>query len=231
MNKISFRNGHELMIVSSHGNNNAGRGFLQNEINSSGRAMFTGIQSPLSKLSLSQQLKSTDEFGQYPLQSHGRFREDLDQIDGEVVLDRTVSEEDTGEPPKPQKSIDSDNFPFVQINAFIWFCTSSVQDEADASYILLSEFMQIGMSFLKVISSEFNEKSASRQVSTLFKKYIPSFLSVSPKIGFDGFNLAMIDFATKALPDATTQARVLWLGKVHRTFQWFQITADDFFHQ
>jgi hypothetical protein len=161
--------------------------------------------------------KSIDEFGQYPLHSHGKFG-DLDNENEDSALCPPV-------PPQqiiPRNAVqvvtksvpESDNFPFVQINAYIWFCTASVQDEADASYILLSEFMQIGLSCLKATSTEFNEKSASKKISILFKKYLPTFLTVSQKIGFEGFNLAMIDLASEALPDQGVKERVLWLGKV-----------------
>ncbi len=74
--------------------------------------------------------------------------------------------------------------------------------------------MQIGLSCLKVTSTEFNEKTASKKISILFKKYLPTFLTVSPKIGFEGFNLAMIDLVSEVLPHQGVKERVLWLGKV-----------------
>jgi hypothetical protein len=188
----------------------SGRGFVSSPLDTSDQTVFQDAQSS------SGRAKSIDEFGQYPLHSHGKFGED-DLDEGSALCPpASVQQFSQGNTVRPaSKSVpESDNFPFVQINAYIWFCTASVQDEADASYILLSEFMQIGLSCLKVTSTEFNEKTASKKISILFKKYLPTFLTVSPKIGFEGFNLAMIDLVSEILPHQGVKERVLWLGKV-----------------
>ena len=188
----------------------SGRGVVSSPMGSSDHLYLQSAHSS------SGRANSIDEFGQYPLHSHGKFGEDdLDEgsTSGLPASLQQISQNNAIQPvSKPIPG--SDNFPFVQINAYIWFCTASVQDEADASYILLSEFMQIGLSCLKVTSTDFNEKTASKKISILFKKYLPTFLTVSPKIGFEGFNLAMIDLVSELLPHQCVKERVLWLGKV-----------------
>ena len=210
---MSSLSSNSARMLASIPKNVSGKGYLQSPNSLSSRTLPPVFQhSPSTKIQYQiPQTKSRDEFGQYPLHSH--VEDDSDHIE-EGNISSTHEEASQGKRRKSSLiSTDLDSFPFVQINAYIWFCTASVQDEADASYILLSEFMQIGMSFLKVISPDFNEKIATKKASTLFKKYLPSFLTVSPKIGFEGFNMAMIDLATEELPNASTKERVIWLGK------------------
>ena len=105
-------------------------------------------------------------------------------------------------------------FLFEQMNKFAWFCVSTVQEEADAEYILLEEFLQICISCIKVSTPCFDERAASRKATTLFKKYLPPFLAVSPKMSFEMFNMAMIDLVTETLPEADLLEQLIWLGKV-----------------
>jgi hypothetical protein len=110
---------------------------------------------------------------------------------------------------------ESELFSLGRVAVILWFCSHTIQDEADAVHIMSEDFIAIITSMLKVVTPAWDYDAVQHIAAEILQKIMPSHLNAKQTMDFVTFVKGLWTLTNMFLPsNSSWHLRALWIAKV-----------------